>query len=358
MEKTPIGIIGCGDVLERYAENLNHLLPNTRVAAVSDLNLDRAREKASMFGLDRVCTSQDILDDPSIPLVLNLTPPLAHHEVSLEILRSGKHLYSEKPLDIDRAGATTLLDTAKERHLRIGSAPETFLNPAYQRAIRILEKGDIGRPLAATAFMMCRGPEGWHPNPVPFYQRGSGPLFDMGPYYLGALMAMFGSVTAVSAEAACGLPERHDRSFVIRPTVPTHVSANLLFENGLLATFIISFDVTEARLPQIEVYGSEGTMSLPDPNDLCGILRFKGRTDSAWTEEVHASRFARTSRGLGLSEMVAALAEDRPIRASGELGYHILDVMQTIYEAAAAGRRMPVASRIDRPEPLPSGFVF
>ena len=358
-----IGIIGSGNISSAYLK-IAHELGLFRVAGITDLDPGRAHAQASAHG-SRALGLDELLADPEIVAVVNLTPPGAHAAMSLAALNAGKHVYSEKPLAITREDGQAILDAARTRGLRVGCAPDTFLGAGLQTARELLDAGRIGRPVAATAFMLGNGPEGWHPDPEFFYQPGAGPLFDMGPYYLTALVNLLGGVTqvggsAVSAQAerVIGSGARQGQRVPVR--TPTHVTAQLTFgeqgENapadGPVATFIASFDVQASELPRIEIYGTEGTLSLPDPNTFGGPLRIR-RTDGDEWQTVELTRpFQDNARGIGLADMLAAVGHDTPHRASGELAYHVLDVMQTVLDAAAAGRTLPVHSRAERPSAL------
>ena len=350
-----IGIIGSGDISAAYLR-IARDLKLFQVAAVSDLDTARAQARAQEFGT-RAVTQDELLALPEVVAVVNLTPPAAHASVSQAILRAGKHLYSEKPLATDRAGGQAILQEAAARGLKVGCAPDTFLGAGMQTARAALDAGLIGRPVAATAFMMGAGPEAWHPNPAFFFQPGAGPLFDMGPYYLTALINLLGPVRSVSGSAGKALEERvagHEsrRGERIPVNTPTHVTALLDFTGGAAGTLITSFDVQASELPRIEVYGTEGTLSLPDPNTFGGPLRLRRAGAEAWEELPLTRPFQDNSRGIGLADMLASLDGGEAPRASGELAFHVLDVMISTLEAAEQGRRLDLASHTERPAPL------
>ena len=357
-----IGIIGSGNISSAYLK-IARELGLFRVAGITDLDPSRAQAQASLHG-SRALGLDELLSDPEIGAVVNLTPPGAHAAMSLAALNAGKHVYSEKPLAITREDGQAILEAARARGLRVGCAPDTFLGAGLQTARELLDAGRIGRPVAATAFMLGSGPESWHPDPEFFYQPGAGPLFDMGPYYLTALVNLLGSVTQVGGSAVSAQTERMIGSGArqgqrVPVQTPTHVTAQLTFEgqqpnaptNGPVATFIASFDVQASELPRIEIYGTAGTLSLPDPNTFGGPLRVRGAGEDHW-ETIELGRpFQDNARGIGLADMLEAVGRGVPHRASGELAYHVLDVMQTVLDAAAAERTMPVHSRVDRPSP-------
>ncbi|MBB6098371.1 putative dehydrogenase [Deinobacterium chartae] len=351
-----VGIIGCGDISVTYLKNASGVTPFT-VAAVADLDLERASRRAREYGVERVLTPQELLAQPDIEVVLNLTVPAAHFEVSRAALEAGKHVYGEKPLAIRREDGETLVLLASERGLKLGSAPDTFLGAGLQTARKLIDDGVIGRPLAATAFMMGRGPESWHPSPDFFYRPGAGPLFDMGPYYLTALISLLGPITCVTGQAVSGHTERVITGPVrtgerIRVETPTHITGLLAFESGAVATLITSFDVWYAELPRIEIYGTEGTLSIPDPNTFGGPVRLRRAGEEAWREVPLTHAYATNSRGVGLRDLIEAAQQGREPRASGRLALHVLDAMQSILESSEARRTLDLGSRAERPAPL------
>ena len=351
-----VGIIGAGTIAAAYLRAIRTFTALEAVA-IADLDLDRARARADAFGVPRACSVDELLRDPQVDVVLNLTVPAAHAEVSGAALAAGKHVYSEKPLATRRADGEALVAAAAERSLRLGCAPDTVLGPGLRTARAALDAGEIGRPLAATAMMASRGPDAWHPDPGFFYQPGAGPLFDFGPYYLSALVQLLGPVAAVAADAVVGLPERVVGSGPkvgtrLRPTTPTHVAALLAFEAGPRATLLTSFDVVATEHPRIEVYGTEGTLAVPDPNTFGGPVRLRRHDEDAWRELPLPAGAAEDARGIGLAEMAEAHAAGRPHRASGDLALHVLDVMETILDAAEARRWADLATRTERPAAL------
>lgn len=350
-----VGIVGTGNISAAYL-NFARDLGAFRVRAVSDMDMGRAAQVAQEYGVQAM-TLDELLADPEIAAVVNLTPPAAHAGVSLAALNAGKHVYSEKPLAVERQEGQAILETARLRGRRVGCAPDTFLGAGIQTAREVLDAGRIGKPVAAAAFFMGSGPESWHPNPEFFYQRGAGPLFDLGPYYLTALVHLLGPVKRVSALATQAGPERvitsQPRSGQRIPVeTPTHVAAHLAFADGAVGTLITSFDVPASDTPRLEIYGTEGTLSVPDPNTFGGPLSIRLKGEEAWTEIPLTRPFADNSRGIGLADMLHAEATGTPHRASGELAFHVLDVMHTILEAASEGRTLSPQSSAGRPAPL------
>jgi predicted dehydrogenase len=302
----------------------------------------------------------DLLADPAVELVLNLTIPAAHGTVASAALGAGKSVYNEKPLALSREEGQRLLDVARERGLRVGGAPDTFLGAGLQTCRGLVDGGAIGEPVAATAFLLGHGPEGWHPDPAFYYQKGGGPLFDMAPYYLTALIALLGPIRRVTGSARASFPERTIGSQPkagekIPVEVATHVAAVLDFAGGAIATLVTSFDVWASNAPKLELYGSTGSLSLPDPNTFGGPVRLRGAADKEWRDVPLTHANATNSRGLGPADMAVALRSGRPHRASGELAFHVLDVMHAIEEASASGRHVEIGSSCERPAPLPAG---
>lgn len=359
-QKTQIGIVGCGKISGIYLQNLS-AFEGTSVAACADIDMARAREQAEQYGVPRACSVEELLADPNIEIVLNLTIPQAHGPVALAALNAGKSIYNEKPLAVDRATAQQMLQVAAQRNLRVGGAPDTFLGGGLQTCRQLLDEGAIGTPVAATAFMLGHGPEGWHPNPDFFYQPGAGPMFDMGPYYLTALATLLGPVRRVTGSARASFAQRTVTSQPLAGTtitvnVPTHVAGVLDFAAGSVGTIVTSFDVWSHNTPRLEIYGSEGTLSLPDPNTFGGPVRLRRAGDKEWRDVPLTHGNTVNSRGLGVLDLAAAIRHSRPGRASGALAYHVLDVMLAIHDASREGRHVDLTSTLERPAALPAGL--
>jgi predicted dehydrogenase len=357
--KANVGIIGSGQISSIYLE-----APRTfdilNIVACADIDMERARAQAERYNVPKVCTVAELLADPEVDIVLNLTIPAAHAEVSLAAIEAGKSAYSEKPLAINREQGRALLQTAHAKNLRLGCAPDTFLGGGIQTCIKLIDDGAIGVPVAATAFMMGHGPESWHANPEFFYQVGGGPMFDMGPYYLTALIAMLGPVQRVSGSTRISFPERLITSrprYGTRITVntPTHIVGVMDFASGAIGTIITSFDVWSHQLPRIEIYGSEGTLSVPDPNTFGGPVFLRRAEDTEWREVPLTHGYAHNLRGIGVADMAYAMRSGRPHRASGDLAFHVLDIMQAIHDSSREGRHIELTSLCDRPVPLDPG---
>jgi predicted dehydrogenase len=356
--KTAVGIIGCGNISSTYLKRCAQFQV-LKVKACADLDLARAKAKAREVRGAKAMTVKDLLADPEIEIVVNLTIPKAHASVALAALGAGKSVHNEKPLAVTREDGKRLLAAARAKGLRVGCAPDTFLGAGLQTCRKVIDQGAIGRPIAAAAFMTSHGPEDWHPDPEFVYQVGGGPMLDMGPYYLTALVALMGPVRRVSGSAQITFPERvigsePKRGQVMKVEVPTHVAGVLDFESGAVGTILMSFDVWAAELPRIEIYGTEGSLSLPDPNTFGGPVRLKRARDKRWRSVPLTHAYAENWRGIGVADMACALRAGRPHRASGDLAYHVLDIMQAIQEASAASRYVMLESTCERPAPLPA----
>jgi predicted dehydrogenase len=356
---TRIGIVGTGVISGTYLDHLAKL-PGVEVVAVADLDVTRAQAVAEKNPGIRALSSDDLLADPDVDIVLNLTIPAAHAPVHMAALQAGKHVYGEKPLAVNLAEAEPLLKVAAANNLRIGCAPDTVLGTGTQTARVALDRGDIGVPTAATASFVTPGHELWHPAPEFYYQAGGGPLLDMGPYYVTSLVTLLGPVRRVSGRAGRSKEQRKihtgPRAGEIFPVeVPTHVTGVLEHESGALTTVLMSFDVWAARLPRIEIHGTEGSLSVPDPNTFDGLVEIATATAREWTEVPVAGGYAGTGRGVGVADMARAIRNGGPHRADGLLAFHVLDVLESLLESAAQDQPMDVASTVDRAAAVPLG---
>lgn len=361
MERVKCGIVGCGNVSDIYFQ-AGRTFEAIEIVACADLIRERAKAKAREHNIGKVLPPERLLDDPDVQIVINLTVPRAHGEIALAALGAGKHVYNEKPIAVERDEARRLLVVGREKGLRVGCAPDTFLGAGLQTCRKILDDGWIGAPVCATAFMMHHGHEHWHPDPAFFYQRGGGPLFDMGPYYLTAMCALMGPVRRVSGATSTAFPERVVTSAPrkgerIAVMTPTHVAGTLEFQCGVVASMIMSFDVWGHHLPCLEIHGTDGSMMLPDPNTFGGPVWVKRGRDGDWREMPLTHGYAKNSRGLGAADMACALRSGRAHRANGELAYHVLDAMHAFGESASIGRHVELESRCERPVPLPLGLA-
>jgi predicted dehydrogenase len=350
-----IGIIGCGNIAPLYARTLNEL-GWVEIAAFADGLPDRAERFAAKYG-GAAMSVDEMLADGSIEAVVNLTPPLAHVAVSRSILAAGKHAFSEKPLGVDFQEGVDLLTFAAAQQRRLGCAPDTFLGAGLQAARSAIDRGLIGEPLAANAFFQGFGPEWWHPNPEFFYEAGAGPMFDMGPYYLTALTHLLGPARSISASARIGMAERiiHAKGRVgdvITPTVPTHVASIIDFVSGPTATLVTSFDVKASRYRNIEIYGSEATLAIGDPNMFDSPLSVRSLLNDDWRPLSLPSLNVPQQRGVGLADMLSAERSGRPHRASAELALHVLELMTSAIRSSDEGRRIELTTTCERPAPM------
>ena len=348
-----VGIIGAGTISAAY---LKSRFPQFEIRSCADAISENAESRAREYGL-RYEKVDSILSDPDLEIILNLTIPQSHVTVSLAAIEAGKHVYSEKPLALSREEAKPLIEAAAAKGLRIGCAPDTFLGGANQTARKLMDDGAIGRPIAGSAVFMSSGPESWHPGPEFLYRKGAGPVYDMGPYYVTALVNLLGPVRRVvslgkntTPKRVIGSGPRQGTEFDVE--VMTFVAAILEFVSGPLVTFIASFDVAGHNHPPIEIYGTEGTLQLPDPNYFGGNVRFL-RKGGRWTDVAHSHAFGNANyRGIGLADMAAAMASGTDHRASGALAFHVLEVLQAAVETANGDSAFEIRSTCERPRSL------
>jgi len=350
-----VGLIGAGVISTQYLENLTSF-PDVDVRFVADLDLPRAAAQADAFGVPGSGTVDDLLARDDIEIVLNLTVPATHAEVGRRIIAAGKHVWSEKPVALDHASASELLADAAAAGLRVACAPDTVLGPGIQTALRAIARGDIGKPLTAITMFHVPGPEAWHPNPDFLYALGAGPLFDMGPYYVTTLVQALGSASRVHATSSTartvrtiGSGPRAGQEFPVE--VPTHHSALIEFAGGTSAQSTFSFQHARPRAGFVEINGTEGTLSLPDPNN------FDGQT-TLWRSggsepEVIEAEGAAFGRGTGVVELARAIRAGVPERASGQLAAHVLDILLGIRDSAESGMPVEIGSSAPATAPLP-----
>jgi len=360
MDKVKVGVIGTGTISGIYLEAPKKF-PILDIVAVADINLESANAKAKEYNIPRVLTVEELLNDPDIEMVINLTIPKVHAEINLKALEAGKHVFVEKPLAVELEEGKEVVELAKAKGLRVGSAPDTFLGGGIQTCRKLIDDGWIGQPIAATAFMMGGGPEAWHPNPDFFYQKGGGPMFDMGPYYLTALVNLMGPIKKVTGSAQKLFPERtvtraEDFGRKIPVEIPTHVTGILDFDSGAVGTIVTSFDVKGgSNLPRIEIYGTNGTLSVPDPNTFGGPISIRRAGEQSFTEVPLAYGFTENSRGIGAAEMAYAIKNDRQHRANGDLALHVLETMHAIHQASREEKHVYIEHKCERPKGLTVG---
>jgi predicted dehydrogenase len=364
-EPMKVGVMGCGQISGIYMETMQKM-KDTELVACADIVPEAAKFRADMYQIPRCYTPQQLLDDPEIELILNVTNPEWHAEVATSVLEAGKHVYNEKPLAVTREDARRFLDLAAGKGLRVGCAPDTFMGAAIQTCRALIEDGAIGEPVSAVAFMMHhafemrREPRQESPtrqhvvrkNPGSYFQPGYGPMFDMGPYYLTALSVLIGPVRRATGSARITWPERPVGNPQWKVGTPTHISGVLDHDNGAMSVIITSLDVWPTGLPFIEIYGETGSLSVPDPNNFGGQVRLRKANEREWTEMPLTHSYPTDHRGLGIADMVRSIRLDRPHRASGALAYHVLDVMHAIHDASRENRHVEVTSDFVRPKTL------
>ncbi|GIN70121.1 dehydrogenase [Bacillus sp. J14TS2] len=360
MSNVKVGIIGCGNISSIYCQ-AGQKFEGLEIHACADLDYSRAKARAVEFNIPKAYTVEQLLADPEIEIIINLTIPQAHAEVCIQALKAGKHVYVEKPLAITLEDGKRILEIAEAKNLMVGGAPDTFLGGGIQTCRKLIDEGVIGDVVAATGFMMSPGHESWHPDPAFYYQYGGGPMLDMGPYYITALINLIGPIRRVTGSTSITYKERTITSKPkygekIKVEVPTHVTGLLDFENGAIATLITSFDVKGSTLPNIEIYGSMGSILVPDPNTFGGPVRLKRQGDSEWEEIPLTHGFTENSRGIGVADMAKALQNGRKHRANGLLTLHVLEVMHGIHEASDKGVHYELTTTCEQPEALPIDF--
>ncbi|SDE03087.1 Gfo/Idh/MocA family protein [Glycomyces harbinensis] len=353
-----VGVIGAGVISAEYLRNLTRF-PDVDVRYVADLDLARAAARAAEFDVPASGDVEGLLADETIEIVVNLTIPAAHAEVGLRILDAGKHVWAEKPLALDREAGRVLLDRAEALGLRVASAPDTFLGPGLQNAQRVIADGGIGTPVTAAALFRSPGPESWHPNPEFLFDHGAGPLFDIGPYYLTALVQQLGPIGRVVAAPSTARATRVIGSgpkagTVFEVRVPTHHAALIEFESGASAQAIFSFESVRAHPPTVEFNGTSGTLELPDPNTFGGPSLLW--TDGSERPRELAAPDPKATRGTGVLELARAIRAGVAERASGALAFHVLDAMVAISESAQSRQPVAVESTAPRPALLPSDW--
>jgi predicted dehydrogenase len=356
-----IGLIGAGQISGQYLRTLPRL-PGLTLTKVADLDAERAKAAARQAPGAVAVTPADLYASDDVDLVLNLTIPQAHAQVALDAIGAGKHVYGEKPLAAGSSQAREVLAAANQAGVRVGCAPDTVLGTGVQTARAALDAGEIGLAVAATAFMTTPGHERWHPAPEFYYRPGGGPLLDMGPYYLTALVTLLGPVRRVIGMSATprdtrviGSGPRAGERFAVE--VPTHVTGVLEHTGGVLTTLMMSFDIWHAQLPRIEVYGTEGSLNVPDPNGFDGTVRISRAGEDAWSDLPERGGYQNAARGYGVADMARAIVDGTAHRADGELAFHVLDVMESLLASAQAGLAVDIASTCTRPAPVPLGGV-
>lgn len=362
-EPMPVGVIGCGAISGAYL-SMAQKLEAIDIVALADLRREAAEARAAEFSIARVLEPDQLLADGGIELVLNLTVPKAHAPVSLAAIAAGKHVYVEKPLGVSRAEGRQVMAAADAAGLRVGCAPDTFLGAGIQTARAALDAGVIGRPVAFTAFMMCPGHENWHPNPEFYYQVGGGPMFDMGPYYLTALVNLLGPVKRLNGAANIAIAERvigseAKRGQTILVETPDHICGTMEFESGVIGTMVQSFAIRHPVYggSPITIYGTEGTMKVPDPNGFDGEVQVRGADEAEWRTIPHTFPTGY-GRAVGAADLAHAARTGRAHRASGAQAMYVLELMQGFLDASASGHDFVPPRGYQRPAPMPRDLPF
>jgi predicted dehydrogenase len=347
-EALRVGVVGCGMIAARYVEDAG-AFEFWRPVACADLDARTADAFAKRYGL-RALGVGELIGDDDVDLVLNLTPPKAHAPVAAAALAAGKHVYTEKPLAATAAEGRELVAEAARRGLRLGCAPDTFLSSPYETGRRLIAEGAIGTPVGAAATMLVGGPDGWHPNAEMFYQAGGGPLLDIAPYYLAALVSLLGRIESVAAFAEMPTPHRTlgagaRAGETIQVEVPTHAAAILRMRSGPLVTLTVSFETRGQYVSGLTVYGTGGTLALPDANGFTGEVVLTGPAGEVEKVQYEA-RAAQETRGIGIEELALALAESRPHRASADLALHVLEAAEAAVASAETRRFVKLNSDV------------
>ena len=362
-----VGVVGCGNISPVYLENICRNFSDViNLVACSDLSNERALATSKKFDIPKVLDFPQLLQDPEVELVLNLTNPLAHASVNLKALEAGKHVYSEKPLAIEPEDGQRIINRSISGNLMVGCAPDTVLSPGLQTCRKIIDEGMIGEPVSAIACFGSHGVERWHPNPEFYYKEGGGPMFDIGPYYLSALVNLIGPVKRVTGSHARMFPKRISGDKKIDVEVSTHVAGLLDFESGAIGNITTSFDmwgptrdVRAHTKKTIEIYGTEGTLTVPDPVHLGGrirLLKMDGDKEMEWIEMPLAYEEIGEIRGMGLVEMAWAIKQQRNCRVNGNVANHVLEIMYAIHKSSDIGRHIELNTTCEKPNGVPTGL--
>ncbi|MFA6816057.1 MAG: Gfo/Idh/MocA family oxidoreductase [Lentisphaeria bacterium] len=356
-----VGVIGCGNISSAYFKASKTFEQIFQITKVTDLDKEKANAQAATFGYQIAANAKELLKDPEIDIVLNLTTPLLHTKINTMILESGKISHSEKPFGLNREDAKKVLTLAQSKKLITGSAPDTFLGGGQQTCRKLIDDGKIGTVVSGTAFMMCHGHESWHPAPGFYYQQGGGPLLDMGPYYITTLVNMLGPVEEVCAftsramnQRCCSAPSTAGQ--ILDVGVDTHIAGTLKFVSGAIITLVTSFDVWKHTIPPIELHGTEGSLRVPDPNNFGGEVKIFQPWLADWAPVKLTHGYTDNMRSIGLADLARSLSSSTPARCSGKLAYHVLDVMLSLLDSGKKHKFIKIESTCDRPAALPTNL--
>lgn len=356
-----IGFIGTGAIAPAYMTGMALFPEQITPFACADLNMERSKAFAGEYNL-KAMTVDEMLASDEVDIVLNLTIPSAHAGVSVKILEAGKHAYAEKPLAVNLADSELVMQTARSNNLQVGCAPDTFLGAGGQTARRLIDEGAIGQPVSANVFMMGHGPEPWHPNPFFYYVEGGGPMLDMGPYYLTALINLLGPIDSVAGMANRAYDNRtagHEaiRGQNIPVTVDTHVAGLMRFGSGAVGTIITSFDTWRSVLPRIEIHGTEGSISVPDPNTFGGEVKLFTPEAGEWQVVEHQHR-SDLQRGIGVADMAECIEAGILHKANGDIALHVLETMLAFGESSSSGQFVAIKNQAQRPDALAANLAI
>lgn len=378
MENCRVGILGTGVISRTYAGDIREFYKKLEIVACADINTDAATALSLEYQIPRVLSVDELIDDPTVDIIINLTPPQFHVELSKKILRAGKHLFSEKPFAPTLSDARSILDLAKEKSLYVGCAPDTFLSSGLQSLRHYLDDKLIGEPFFVTANMTTFGVETWHKNPGAFYKKGAGPIYDMAPYYISAIVSLLGPIDSITALSCRGLDKRHiyvgtEIGKEIVPEIDTHYTAIMRLKSGVVVNLNVSFDIYRSNLPMFEIYGSEGTLAYPNPNFGGGnprIYRKEQLTDTIYNKSEEAAAKSREfltlpeiyprvkdySRGIGVLDLAYAIKKGRQPRTGGDFILHITEALEGIVKSAQEQKTYVMTTACDRPESIKPGM--
>lgn len=358
MRKIGIAMIGVGSISGIYLENITKTFTDLNLVGICDLVHEKAEKAKEQYPNVKIYeTMYDAFKDPEVEIVLNLTRPYEHFEVSKQAMLHGKHVYSEKPLAATFEEGSELVAIAEEKKLMLGGAPDTYLGAAIQTCRKLIDDGYIGTPIGATAAMVCRGHEGWHPDPAFYYKFGGGPMMDMGPYYVTALINLLGGVSGITGVTKTSFEKRLITSEPLRGTsvdveVPTYVTGTLHFDSGAVGTIFTTFDVYYNRQDRLEIYGSEGTLIVPDPNCFGGQIQLMRREDNGYKEMPLCFGYDQNSRALGLADMAVSLRDGREFRADYRQTLHVLEILTGFEKSSKAKAYLPLTTKYTRHAPM------
>lgn len=354
-----VGMVGVGCISGIYLKNMHSVFKDDlRLVAVCDLIKERAENAQKEYNVPKLYdTMEELFADPEIDVVLNLTRPYQHYEVSKAALLAGKHVYSEKPLGADLEEGKELVALAKEKGLVIGGAPDTFMGAGIQTCRRLIDSGLIGEIIGGRCVMANHGMESWHPDPDFYYQRGGGPLFDMGPYYITALINLLGGIKSVFGYGSTSYPTRlitaePHKGEIIEVNTPTHIESFLTFDSGVTVSMLTSFDIYSTKQTNIEIYGTKGTLYVPDPNCFGGNIVFYNGETQKREEYPLEFDFSENSRCLGLADMAKAMENGTASRTTAKQTFHVLEVMASIMKSAETGLPVKLTSHFEREAPM------